>query len=772
YHRLDDSFSYLRLLTRPDRISGTDSDRISGTGNDVSCLGLHDFICELDCDDDFLCTKDSFDVLNFVCKHEPIVDPALGCLDCNDNNICTLDYLIEPGDCVNDAAMANNLTCDDNNLCTFDDHCLDGSCVPKAVIGPAQCADPVGCTIDACDPAIGCANTPNHAFCDDGNVCTSELCDPNAGCVYPLNTNVCDDGNACTTADQCSSGSCLGGSATNCNDGNACTADSCVPGSGCTHAPVDCNDNNVCTMDDCDPIAGCIHSPNMCDDGNACTTDGCPPESQCTHAEVDCNDNNACTLDNCDPATGCTHTTLDCNDNNMCTLDSCSPTTGCAHVAKSGDCDDGNSCTTADVCIGIACVGTPVGCNLEGDCTQYFCGSTGNCEAASPITQWIDMSAPSGIFGGAGTQFSHCGPDGWTGGVHTQNSGALEYEVTLPAGVYHLWIRYAAETPRPVDIFLDATIVADNALSTPTGSWCGTSAAWALVGALPVSATGAPHILRVQHDPTQSCCFPHMDDILITNVLTFVPPQSPTQTYFGPLDSPLQPQCSLSVTAVSPTATETNAIRHFTVTGTDFGPTSAVEIPGLMIQNVTVSNSTSLVVTAAVPSEPATYDLTVSNADTGQSATFVGAIVSASSGYCVDLSCGSCLADLDCLNGDPCSQDVCITNECHQVPEPTCCAPDGCDACATGGDLNLSGTLTVADVQCGILTALWSVAGVDVPAPTCLLVPMAAADMDCGGSVDVVDVVLLVGATLGAPLSPDIDTDADNCHDNCVDPNP
>ena len=58
------------------------------------------------------------------------------------------------------------------------------------------------------------------------------------------NTVSCDDGDACTTADTCSAGACVGGSAPDCDDSNVCTDDSCNPASGCV------NTNNTVSCDD------------------------------------------------------------------------------------------------------------------------------------------------------------------------------------------------------------------------------------------------------------------------------------------------------------------------------------------------------------------------------------------------------------------------------------------------------------------------------------------------------------------------------------------
>jgi hypothetical protein len=76
---------------------------------------------------------------------------------------------------------------------------------------PASCDDGNACTIDACDPTIGCTHT--QLICDDSNACTKDTCDPVLGCVFtPIN----------------------------CDDGDPNTIDTCDPTKGCVNTPI-CN---------------------------------------------------------------------------------------------------------------------------------------------------------------------------------------------------------------------------------------------------------------------------------------------------------------------------------------------------------------------------------------------------------------------------------------------------------------------------------------------------------------------------------------------------
>jgi hypothetical protein len=134
------------------------------------------------------------------------------------------------------------------------------------------CDDNNLCTIDHCDRATGCTNTP--IVCDDRNVCTNDRCDPYRQCISePVPGRACSDGNVCTTADACgASGHCVGGPPLNCDDQNSCTADSCDPATGCFSGPLPdgtvCNDNDLCTSGDacqagtCTPAFNGLNEPN------------------------------------------------------------------------------------------------------------------------------------------------------------------------------------------------------------------------------------------------------------------------------------------------------------------------------------------------------------------------------------------------------------------------------------------------------------------------------------------------------------------------------
>ncbi|MBM4394505.1 MAG: hypothetical protein FJ087_02305, partial [Deltaproteobacteria bacterium] len=347
--------------------------------------------------------------------------------NCDDQNPCTDDAELGWGGCSHEP---NTAACFAGDLCTAGDVCDGGVCTAGE---PRDCDDDDPCTLDGCDPAVGCVYAPAPGSppcddgnacttgetctagactggaavtCDDANACTTDSCDPAEGCVSAPRDGACDDGNACTYADTCVNGVCTPAGPTNCANFNACDDDSCDPAVGCVHTPNEataCSDNDLCTVGDHCSAGLCVPGGEAldCDDDNACTDDACLPYSGCLHPVIGCADTDPCTADSCDPVLGCRHepvtdcddanacttgdtcatgvcagTPVSCDDNEPCTADSCSPATGCANAGAPMDgtsCDDGAACTGDDTCTGGACIGTPLDCDDGNPCTNDSC---------------------------------------------------------------------------------------------------------------------------------------------------------------------------------------------------------------------------------------------------------------------------------------------------------------------------------------------------------------------------------------------------------------
>ncbi len=91
-----------------------------------------------------------------------------------------------------------------------------GECSDLQVCVGDECCEP-DCTDKQCGESDGCVGfCGNLAGCDDGNVCTLDLCEPELGCVYQAQEGECDDGENCTMGDHCDEGICEG-EPKNCN---------------------------------------------------------------------------------------------------------------------------------------------------------------------------------------------------------------------------------------------------------------------------------------------------------------------------------------------------------------------------------------------------------------------------------------------------------------------------------------------------------------------------------------------------------------------------
>ena len=250
--------------------------------------------------------------------------------------------------------------------------------VGKCTAGPEACDDDNPCTIDGCDPNVGCSSTPRD--CSDSDPCTLDTCNLANGDCQHLEEK-CDDGN------QCTEGKCLPDEGCvfdgkDCSDGDACTSDGCSPQTGCVIKPLDCDDGEDCTQDSCDKAIGCVHDK--------------PIGAKCCNLVGDCEDDNVCTVHACTsgicvtaPVFNCCQTDKDCDDGDSCTLDNCDKSAGaCANIFKSGpgcclndsDCNDNDNCTL-DRCIKSACGHETTCCKQASDCQPG--GAVGLCDDAT-----------------------------------------------------------------------------------------------------------------------------------------------------------------------------------------------------------------------------------------------------------------------------------------------------------------------------------------------------------------------------------------------------
>jgi hypothetical protein len=207
--------------------------------------------------------------------------------DCSDGNACNGAETCQGGVCV----LGLPLDCNDHNPCTRDCDPNVG-CVNTPLPDGTKCSDGNACTTgDTCQGGV-CAEGPMRN-CDDKNACTTDACDPSSGCTHTpvADGTSCPGTDPCTLPGTCHVGRCVGGGAVNCGDNNPCTDDSCDPLQGCTHSPLPdgaaCSDANACTTNDTCLGGICVGGPaSNCDDGNPCTADSCDATLGCQHSRL------------------------------------------------------------------------------------------------------------------------------------------------------------------------------------------------------------------------------------------------------------------------------------------------------------------------------------------------------------------------------------------------------------------------------------------------------------------------------------------------------
>ncbi|MCC6621661.1 MAG: HYR domain-containing protein [Deltaproteobacteria bacterium] len=422
---------------------------------------------------------------------------------------CLIDGVCDPfdGACYYDVAP-DGTSCDDGRDCTGGDQCLGGACG-----GVDACDDGDPCTIDRCDPDGVCRSVAGNdgATCDDGDLCTAlsaclagdcvgtrpiecrdnstctvDDCDPEVGCTFEpvADGSSCSDGDSCTIADQCTGGVC-GGTAKTCEAPGPClAAGTCDPTTGeCVPVPLEdgtaCDDGKACSEDDRCAAGLCVGTSAVCNDDNPCTTDACDDEVGCTYAArvgEACDDGDLCsTASLCDTNARCVGASYrSCDDGDPCTIDRCSPSVGC--VAEAGNdeaaCDDGDPCTDGDACGDGACAGVAITCPSLGPCFESLgCSeATGACEYQELPG---DVPVPIRV-----TDLGTLGGD-TSGATALDDAGHVVGWSTTAGGQRHAFLWDRAATPAMRDL----TPGADDALAL------GIAASGHVVGALD-DATG------------------------------------------------------------------------------------------------------------------------------------------------------------------------------------------------------------------------------------------------------------------------------------------
>ncbi|MCB9740187.1 MAG: DUF1566 domain-containing protein [Deltaproteobacteria bacterium] len=334
-------------------------------------------------------------------------------LDCPQGTVACLANVCVGGVC-QPQSLADGEPCDDDAPCTATAICQGGNCKALTLV---DCDDDNVCTVDACDPQTGVcthAATAGGEPCADNNPCTEgTVCDGKGSCAGGANACPCesiqdcavfDDDNACNGTLFCDTSGAKGvcaivpSSVVTCAGSlpGSCMTNVCAPLTGaCVDVPVKdgapCDDGSSCTAGETCSGGACKAATSLCqctvnadcaphEDGNVCNGTLYCDTAKWPYA---CRRNPASVVHCPKPA-------------HACEVAACDPKTGgCAvHAAPDGTpCDDGNSKTVGDACTAGSCKpGTSVAqCTQDANCAKFedgnFCNGTlfcnkkkGSCE--------------------------------------------------------------------------------------------------------------------------------------------------------------------------------------------------------------------------------------------------------------------------------------------------------------------------------------------------------------------------------------------------------
>ena len=202
--------------------------------------------------------------------------------------------------------------------------------------------------------------------------CERSICDKGACARVDAPNFVVCEGDPCSVVSYCEGGVCRGGLPLDCGDGDDCTRDSCDPDQGgCVHAPLDgvrCDDGDPCTRNDlctAGTCGGAFDEACACEDDADCRV---REDGDLCNGTLHCQDGRC----DVDPSTV---VLCDTTGDSRCLPTTCDPDTGrCAPTPTTDGtpCEDGNLCTRGDACRAGACEGGAYGCApCDGDA---FCG--------------------------------------------------------------------------------------------------------------------------------------------------------------------------------------------------------------------------------------------------------------------------------------------------------------------------------------------------------------------------------------------------------------
>ena len=157
-------------------------------------------------------------------------------LACPPPGPCLLSHFDpQKGACVSLEAN-DGQACDDGDPCTTEKVCSAGLC--KGV--PVSCDDQNVCTVDYCQPGVGCQHLDESPSCNGSDPCQVYYCDPSNGCA----ASAAADGTPCAAQEPCVHANvCLNGS---------CTGLPVPDGTPCAPPLDPCATDGTCHSGECD----------------------------------------------------------------------------------------------------------------------------------------------------------------------------------------------------------------------------------------------------------------------------------------------------------------------------------------------------------------------------------------------------------------------------------------------------------------------------------------------------------------------------------------
>ncbi len=130
-------------------------------------------------------------------KEVPACTPSSPCVE------SSFDF--ERGECV-EVPLADGTSCEGANRCLVGASCQAGRCVGLE----RTCDDGNACTLDVCNPSVGCEHAPAPPCPGDGK-CRLGVCDPRVGCTLApaADGTRCGPTRTCDAVDVCIAGECV-----------------------------------------------------------------------------------------------------------------------------------------------------------------------------------------------------------------------------------------------------------------------------------------------------------------------------------------------------------------------------------------------------------------------------------------------------------------------------------------------------------------------------------------------------------------------------------